>query len=154
MPKEKKNSKAIVFWILTGIVMILIFWFSAQPAEESSMQSNFIMQLIIKLFGSNQISELFIRKAAHFCEFALLCFMFNWSFYFTKGRMQRILSLALASAYAASDEVHQIFVEGRACSIIDWMIDTAGAALGLIAFIVLLYIIKKFTQKTDIAKSE
>ena len=40
-----------------------------------------------------------------------------------------LVALLLSSAYAATDELHQSFVEGRHGTPVDWMIDTAGAAL-------------------------
>ena len=140
---NKSKKAAAVFWILTAVVMGLVFFFSAQPADESAVQSSFILDFLSKIFGSMELSDFIVRKSAHFCEFALLCFMFNWSFYFTKGKTQRILSLCLTSAYAASDEFHQLFVEGRSCELKDWAIDTAGAAAGLMVFVILILIINK-----------
>ena len=35
----------------------------------------------------------------------------------------------IASGYAVTDEFHQTFVEGRHGSVLDWLIDSAGAAL-------------------------
>ncbi len=40
------------------------------------------------------------------------------------------LAIALASAYGITDEVHQAFVPGRHADPLDWLADTAGAALG------------------------
>ena len=40
-------------------------------------------------------------------------------------------SLAVVSAYGASDEWHQSFVPGRATELNDWIADTAGAALAI-----------------------
>jgi len=39
-----------------------------------------------------------------------------------------LLPLLMTMVYGASDEFHQAFVEGRDCSIYDWLADTAGAA--------------------------
>ena len=41
----------------------------------------------------------------------------------------RSLAVALAIAYAVTDEYHQTFVHGRHGSPVDWAIDSAGAAL-------------------------
>ena len=41
-----------------------------------------------------------------------------------------LLAIVVASAYGVTDEFHQLFVPGRACDPVDWMVDTAGAALG------------------------
>ena len=152
MQREKNNKKtAIIFWILTAVVMGLIFFFSSRTADESTVQSDFFYDLLVRLFGEGAVTEFIVRKAAHFCEFALLCFMFNFSFYFTfEGKPKRILSLALTSAYAATDEFHQLFVEGRACQFTDWLIDTAGALCGLLAFVILLSIIKKVKHSGEV----
>ena len=144
---NKSKKASVFFWILTAAVMALVFFFSSQPAEESAIQSNFVLEFLAKIFGNIELSDYIVRKTAHFSEFAFLCFLFNWSFYFTCGKTKRILSLCLTSAYAASDEFHQMFVEGRACEIKDWAIDTSGAAAGLLAFIVLLLIIKKIIDR-------
>ncbi len=39
------------------------------------------------------------------------------------------LAIGLASAYGVTDEVHQMFVSGRNPDPVDWLVDTAGAAL-------------------------
>ena len=52
-----------------------------------------------------------------------------------------------ASAYAVTDEIHQIFVAGRACKIQDWAIDTAGALLGALILFALLSVISKAKKK-------
>jgi VanZ family protein len=40
-----------------------------------------------------------------------------------------LLAFLISSAYAATDELHQSFVEGRHGTPVDWAIDTAGAGL-------------------------
>jgi VanZ family protein len=69
--------------------------------------------------------DLVLRKLAHLTEFAIL-----------GGLLQRalrrpVVALALGSAYAATDELHQSFVQGRTASPVDWAIDTAGVFLGI-----------------------
>ena len=140
--RNKNKAPAIIFWVLTAVVMGLIFFFSSRTADESSQQSDFLLKLLQKLFGEGALSDFIVRKAAHFSEFALLRFLFNFSFYFTYGKPKRIISVALTSLYAVSDEVHQIFVEGRACQALDWVIDTCGAAAGMLAFVIILLIIR------------
>jgi len=41
-----------------------------------------------------------------------------------------LFALLVASAYGASDELHQYFVPNRECDVFDWMADTVGAGLG------------------------
>jgi VanZ family protein len=66
-----------------------------------------------------------LRKGAHMTEYAILAVLlvratgaYAWAF-------------ALAVAYAASDEVHQIFVRGRHGSPLDVGIDAVGALIGI-----------------------
>ena len=40
-----------------------------------------------------------------------------------------ILAIVFCSAYGASDEWHQSFVQGRDASVYDWLADTSGAFL-------------------------
>jgi len=70
-----------------------------------------------------------LRKLVHFGEYALLCALW-WKALRSAMSAQRGLPLALAvtSAYAASDEIHQSFVAGRHGTPLDWLIDIAGAA--------------------------
>ena len=40
------------------------------------------------------------------------------------------IGLAVASAFGATDEVHQAFVPGRTADVLDWVADTLGGAIG------------------------
>jgi VanZ family protein len=72
--------------------------------------------------------DLVLRKLAHAAEFAVLgALVYRWL-----GRAP--LAIVVASAYAATDELHQAFVPGRAGSPVDWAIDTAGVVVGVAAF--------------------
>jgi VanZ family protein len=66
-----------------------------------------------------------LRKLAHSAEYAIL------SGLILRAVRSAPAAVLLASAYAVTDEVHQAFVTGRHGSPLDWLIDTAGAALGV-----------------------
>jgi VanZ family protein len=70
------------------------------------------------------------RKLIHFGEYALLCFLW-WRALasVTTPRRAALLAFLIASGYAATDELHQSFVEGRHGTPVDWLIDSAGAAV-------------------------
>ena len=74
-------------------------------------------------------SDLIGRKLIHFAEYALLCFLW-WRALVTVTSPGRaaLFAFLLASGYAATDEYHQTFVEGRHGAALDWAIDSAGAA--------------------------
>jgi|SRR5215211_1832343 len=95
--------------------MGLIFFLSAQPSLDSGLGW-------IDTAG---------RKLLHFGEYALLCFLW-WRLLRTVAPPRRaaLLAFAIASLYAATDEFHQSFVDGRHGTPVDWAIDSAGAAFG------------------------
>ncbi len=68
-----------------------------------------------------------LRKVAHAGEYAVLGALL------ARALGRDALALAVGSAYAVTDEIHQTFVEGRVGSPFDWAIDTAGVALGIVA---------------------
>lgn len=140
---QREKIKTAICWILVFICMGVIFWLSSRTADESAQQSGSILQYLIKIFGDNIFTDFIVRKLAHFLEFTGLCLLMNTALYQTRKRKSFVLATALTSLYAVSDEVHQLFVEGRACRIADWAIDTCGAILGTIAFAVIFMIVSK-----------
>ncbi|HVD67023.1 MAG TPA: VanZ family protein [Gaiellaceae bacterium] len=66
-----------------------------------------------------------LRKIAHVAEYALLGALLF------RATRHAPVAVLLASAYAATDEIHQTFVASRHGSPVDWLIDTAGAAIGV-----------------------
>jgi VanZ family protein len=73
------------------------------------------------------------RKFVHFGEYALLCFLW-WRAIKTVTNPRRAVLLAflITSAYAITDEYHQTFVDGRHGTPVDWLIDSAGAAVAAV----------------------
>ena len=74
------------------------------------------------------------RKLIHFGEYALLCFLW-WRLLRTAmpDRRAVLAALLISSLYAATDELHQSFVDDRRGTPVDWAIDTAGAAAAAFA---------------------
>lgn len=126
--------------------MGVIFWLSSRTAEESSAQSSDVLEWLIRIFGDNFFTTFIVRKLAHCLEFTGLSLLFSISLYFTRGKASPVYAIILTSLYAITDEVHQIFVAGRSCEFRDWAIDTGGAVAGALAFLVILYLIKKLIR--------
>ena len=91
--------------------MAVIFWASAQPYDGDPMAW----------------WEVLGRKLGHFSGYAALTFAWFWAL---AGRVRHALPLAaaLSLAYAASDEYHQTFVDGRTGKASDVGIDALGIA--------------------------
>ena len=69
--------------------------------------------------------DLVLRKLAHMTEYAILAVLLVRAIGSYTG------AFALAVAYAATDEVHQLFVRGRHGAPLDVAIDAVGALIGL-----------------------
>lgn len=147
MPQERNKTVIAVCWVLVAACMVLIFYFSSRTSVESAQQSAGVLNWITRIFGENAFTDFIVRKTAHCLEFTGLALLFNIALYFTCIKIKPIKSIIFTSLYAVTDEVHQIFVEGRSCELRDWAIDTAGALIGTIGFLTIYAIIKKAVQK-------
>jgi VanZ family protein len=75
--------------------------------------------------------QLFIRKCAHFTEYAILAILLCRALRLYRDRVFAVSFLA-AAVYSALDEVHQSFVSSRTGSPWDLAIDCVGALSGLV----------------------
>ena len=79
-----------------------------------------------------------IRKCAHVCEYAVLGFI-SWrvvhldaAFSDAGPGRQYWLAILFCALYASTDEFHQSFVPTRQPAVLDVLLDTCGAGLGLL----------------------
>ena len=70
--------------------------------------------------------DLVLRKLAHATEYAVLGALL------VRATARSGLAFGLGVLYAISDEVHQVFVQGRHGSPIDIAIDAVGVAVGIV----------------------
>ncbi len=149
MQRDKKriNKTAALFWALSVLCMAVIFWFSSRTANESTSQSNVFVEWLKSLFGESELWVFIVRKSAHCLEFTGLSLLFNCAWYFTRNKRSMLISILCTSLYAVTDEIHQIFVDGRSCEFRDWVIDTVGAVIGAIGFYVLYLIINAIIKR-------
>ena len=138
-----KKYKKIIAWVLLILWMLLIFFMSHQPGEVSSSQSELVLK-IFRLIGIElndyfgELATFFIRKLAHFSEYAILYLLaYNVSINYIKERKSRIFLIGFVFLYACTDEIHQYFIPGRNMAFKDVLIDTSGGIFGYIVSIVL-----------------
>lgn len=144
---KKKKAYIILSWVFVAAVMIFIFLMSSANGETSSDISNSLLMRIIELTGLD-ISSHFIRKAAHFSEFAALSFLLSNAVFATfNTKKATLIAFPLACLYAVTDELHQLFSDGRACSVKDMLIDSSGALLGTVLFSFIIFIYIKNTER-------
>jgi VanZ family protein len=85
-----------------------------------------------KIAGPNVVG---FDKVAHFFVFGLLATLIvRIPALAREGRLPVLWAIVAASLYGLTDEVHQSFTPGRDVDAIDWVVDTAGAALAVFVY--------------------
>jgi VanZ family protein len=132
---------AVILW------MALIFKLSSQPAVQSGKMSNGITEINIKVIEKVKPNAKFnlvkfdhmLRKNAHFFVYLFLgVFVINaLRRSGVRGYRCVVFALLICILYAASDELHQVFVTGRGAQVKDVIIDSAGACVGILVYLVI-----------------
>lgn len=141
--------KKIKYFIPSFIIMMIIFSFSMQTGEESgglSLKVVQIIQEIFPFFTNTDLLHTIIRKGAHMSEYAVLTLTYVYGFYKNNLDIKKIClySILCTFLYASTDELHQLFVGGRAGQLTDVLIDTTG---GLIIIIIVYLILRRKTNE-------
>ena len=92
------------------LAMALIFFLSAQPSDEVE----------------RAWWDVGLRKLAHFTEYAVLTALWWRALRGLGARLPLAAAMAISLGYAAGDEFHQTFVDGRRGTPVDVLIDAAG----------------------------
>ena len=102
-------SRALSVWLPVVVWAAVIFALSSIPSLSTG------------LGGWDTV----LRKGAHLTEYAILGALL------LRALGRAAPALAGGALYAASDELHQHFVQGRHASPLDVLLDTAGVAVGV-----------------------
>ena len=148
----------LIAFIPAIIWMIIIFGFSGNNGEESSSQSYKVAKIIVDTYDSilhldmsDEQKEATIdnitfavRKVAHFTEYMILAVLFMTPF-IINGLCRKkafIISIVFVILYASTDEIHQLFIPGRAGMVRDVIIDSCGGLLGSVC----VFYVSKFIE--------
>lgn len=134
-----KPINRLYVWLPPFVWMTVIFFFSTSSFSEETTAS-IIIPVLRALFPDappEKLSEIhfFVRKISHFAEFAVLSLLWlralrgEWK---EKKYPFFFISFLISVLYALLDEFHQSFVSVRTASVVDVIIDSAGAASSLI----------------------
>lgn len=154
--------------VLTAVIMLMIFLFSTQDADRSDRTSGIFSRRVISLLYSDYDSrpeaeqqEIYdsvqhvTRKCAHFCEYALLGFMIRLcleSWFGNAVKRKRTLLLAGFAAgafYAATDEIHQLLIDGRSGQWTDVLLDSCGVMTGVLLGVLLIRLTGQRKEEAD-----
>ena len=133
---KRTKKRLILCYALLAVILAFIWGNSALPGKTSGALSGWIGQLLSRIlpFLTTESGLHFLRKLAHFSEFAALGMVLCWLFCMVmEKKVWKYLPPLLCGAVAACiDETIQIFSPGRYCSIVDVGIDTSGVLTGII----------------------
>jgi len=144
---SKLKKMILITLIVVLAIAAMIFVFSAQSGEDSSKASGRVTEAVLSLLmpGFRQLSPAekrpylatwgkVIRKLAHFTEYALLGFalVVHLKYRLRDSSLPRVCLIAwlVATLYAGTDELHQLFIANRSAAVTDVLIDSAGAVVG------------------------
>ena len=145
----KKKIYITISWLLVVACMGFIFWMSGFNATESSGMSDSVIREILAVFGE-EFSSFVVRKAAHILEFcALAIALFNAIYSTWNKKLTPFIAFACTVLYAVTDEIHQLFVEGRACRVFDVFVDSCGALIGVITSVIILKVIISIKKRRN-----
>lgn len=163
MRKTEEKFTVVLLRNLAGVLaivwMCIIFAFSAQTKEESgAVSESFTYQMVssTRMFFHLDLSDArvkeiadaiegLVRKAAHMAEYGILSvLLYLWIGQWEMGFLRRGGTAVCATAvYAATDEIHQLFVVGRSGRFSDVCIDSAGALAGVVVFALLVRFVRR-----------
>ncbi len=154
--------KKLIYTVLLIMLLLVIFLFSNQTANKSQSTSDKVASGIVDIVetvSKNSIKKdkrksiientrFLVRKTAHFTLYFILGIIVY--LLFTSYGVKKIVfySIMFCFIYACSDEIHQLFLDGRTAKILDVCIDTCGSSLAVIC----LFHLQKFKKSTMISK--
>lgn len=148
------------FLVMTILTAIAIFLFSSQSAQDSTQVSDSITATVANIVRPDYTSlpvdrrqsflgvlSVIIRKCAHFSEFALLGLnllgYIRMKYWERRALPCALIAWGVATLYAGTDELHQMFVSERSPAILDVGIDSAGALTGVLVMALLLALLAR-----------
>lgn len=163
LPPCRRVICVLLLLLIVG-QMFFIFSNSHKNAVLSDAQSDSVVRLVTRVLLGKELDALppnvqdtvthFVRKAAHFTEFAILGMLSSlWCLTFgllSEGKSSRKRAVIFVGVTAFCcivgflDELSQCFSDGRACRFTDVLIDTSG---GLLATAVVLVLHAVFQAK-------
>ena len=150
MNRIRQIVKRRAFWIIAALMTAaVIFYFSSQNTQRSEALSDSIAGILrieqleegTKVSNQRLIFGLTLRKLAHVFLFAVLGFCL--CFVYDGVRLRFPLAAGTGYLYGVFDEIHQTLA-GRYGRWQDTLIDLGGVLIGLLAAVLILYLIRKF----------
>lgn len=138
--------KRVIYTALLVVWMLVIFLFSNQTASKSQSTSDKVASDIVdvvEVVTKNDIKEskkesiikntrFIVRKTAHFTLYFILGIIVYLLFTSYNIKKPILYSILFCLLYACSDEIHQLFSDGRTAKTMDVFIDTIGSFFAIL----------------------
>ncbi len=145
--------KSHKFWCIVHVILIVlwclyIFSNSLQSAEESSEESQGVVEVIEKAIQKVEpdfeLSHHFVRKTAHFVEYFVLGSLLSLVlFYNSAAPSALVLKTTFAGLFTAlCDETLQLFSQGRDGAVLDVWLDFSAVIFSHFIALLIYYFIK------------
>ena len=163
---KKRKILCIILLLILAADMVFIFYNSSENADKSGSRSGEVTEVIVSTCysGYEELSaaekekvlskaDPVVRELAHMTEFIPLGFSLSallFAIYQPKGRKTgklSLISLGCGALYALSDEMHQLFVDGRGFQLFDIFMDSCGCTVGIIISLIIYVIFNKHAEK-------
>ena len=146
--------KKVIKLILIILWITMIFCFSSQKGTSSSNLSNGLIYKVTSYITGNKVSNKekvilsnkyskFVRKMAHFSVYLILGVLVISFISEFNIKRRYLLAVILCVLYALTDELHQYFVPGRSCELLDVLLDSASSFLGVLFYKFIISIKKR-----------
>ena len=151
MSKNDKKWRGRIIRYAPLILWLAVVFINSSTVGATNNTSRIIRPLLEWLFSSADAATLdlyhgYIRKLAHFTEYAVLAFFASRAFWLSSQMILRKFWFVWAFLFivlvASADEYNQSFNEARTGSIYDVLIDISGGLFAVAAF----YIFKKLRK--------
>ncbi len=124
----KDLFRLVWLWLPVSLQMGVIFYYSSQPSGSDSLES-FPLPAGIGHFGGYGLLALLLYRALNKED--------GW----LKWRLRpALIAIVISALYGAWDEFYQGFIPGRESTVVDVIIDTAGAVTAMAVLWLLLTI--------------
>ncbi len=146
--------KKVIKLILIILWITMIFCFSSQKGTSSSNLSNGLIYKVTSYITGNKVSNKekitlsnkyskFVRKMAHFSVYLILGVLVISFIREFNIKRRYLLAVILCIFYALTDELHQYFVPGRSCELLDVLLDSTSSLLGVLVYKFIISIKKR-----------
>ena len=156
-------TRIILILMLLG-TFYLIFSFSAEDGDTSKTTSERISEFVLNTFTDyknmpdgvekkeilKSVTKI-VRKAAHYTIYIVVGMLLMGICYTYKmGDGRRFMISQISGIiYATSDEIHQLFVDGRSGEFRDVLLDSLGVLTGILMVVLIIKIYKEIKLKKN-----